>query len=618
MISPKLFNKELPSWLPLILAGVGAILYLIQAIIYAHTTVSSLDEGSYLIKGMFYLNGVYKPFEPYGPLTNKAPFAFLIPGIAEYLFGAGLRTGRYFSIFLGLLTILGVWITARRWTNTWLAALTVWVFALSQMIIKLHARAVSEVIIACILAWICVLVLDKERPLWQVILASALAAIAVFTRQNMAPILPFLILYTFWQHGKQKGLWAFAAGSFFFLAFHIFYWPRVMTIWAPWLPENLTPFLDPFRIPTDSVPIWDPNIDFWNRLNSFFQGLRYHFIPLLGGLFGLILLPPRADWRSAPAMRAAVFLAVSYFVLAAMHGWAAIASQYESYSCVFCFSNYLGFFDPLGILFFVIAFAYAWNQNPNRVVKILSILVVLVVATGIGYSLFEQVGNGLLNLPIVPRVRSGGIGFVAIVDALTQGLDMPLVQVKRWISSSLGFLVGFAVLLASLFIWKRAQRSNFTLTLVNSFLVAGFALSTVLHLGESRLDCNTDIIRDHEELGSYLASIIPAGSLVYWDGGNAYTPMIYVPKARIFPPQINDGYTFHIGGDPDVLYYFSHWNAELDARWRAEADIFIIEAKRYANWKDFLTPQEFQEFAKPTASPSCNEGAELRIFQRLP
>ena len=61
MISPKLFNKELPSWLPLILAGVGAILYLIQAIIYAHTTVSSLDEGSYLIKGMFYLNGVYKP-----------------------------------------------------------------------------------------------------------------------------------------------------------------------------------------------------------------------------------------------------------------------------------------------------------------------------------------------------------------------------------------------------------------------------------------------------------------------------------------------------------------------------------------------------------------------------
>ena len=613
-----LIRKELPSWLPLVLAGVGAILYLIQAVIYAHTTVSSLDEGSYLIKGMFYLNGIYKPFEPYGPLTNKAPLAFIIPGIAEFIFGAGLRTGRYFSIFLGLLTILGVWITARRWSGKWLAALTVWVFALSPMIIKLHARAVSEVIIACILAWICVLILDKERPLWQVILAATLAAVAIFTRQNMVPILPFLILYTFWQHGKQKGIWAFVAGSFFFLAFHIFYWPRVMTIWTPWLPESLTPFLDPFRIPTDSVPIWDPNIDFWNRLNSVFQGIRYHFIPLIGGLFGLILLPPRSNWKSAPAMRAAFFLAVSYFTLVLMHGWAAVASQYESYSCVFCFSNYLGFFDPLGILFFVIAFSYAWNQNSNRVVQILLVCIILLTATGIGFSLFEQIGNGWLNLPIVPRVRSDGFGFIAIVDALTQGLGMQLVQVKRWVSSSLGFLLGLGVLLTAFFIWKREKKTNFTLTLANSFLIIGFLLSPILHLGESKRDCETDIIRDHEKLGAYLASIIPPDSLVYWDGGNAYTPMIYVPQARIFPPQINDGYTFHIGGDPDVLYYFSHWNAELDQRWRAEADIFIIEAKRYNNWKDFLTPQDFQEFAKPAYSPSCVEGSELRIFQRLP
>lgn len=618
MTFPKLFNKELPSWLPLILAGMGAILYLIQALIYAHTTVSSLDEGSYLIKGILYWKGIYKPFEPYGPLTNKAPLAFLIPGFAEYLFGAGLRTGRYFSIFLGLLTILGLWISARRWAGNWLAAFTVWVFAFSPMIIKLHARAVSEVIIACLLAWICVLALDKERPLWQIILASVLAAAAVFTRQNMAPILPFLILYTFWQHGKQKGLWALAAGSLVLLALHIYYWPRVMTIWAPWLPENLTPFLDVFRIPTDSVPIWDPNIDFWNRLNSFFQGIRYHFIPILGSIFGLILLPPRADRKPAPAMRAALFLAVSYFVLVLMHGWAAIASQYESYSCVFCFSNYLGFFDPLGILFFVITFAHFWNQNPNRAMQVLTVFVVIATAAGIGFSLFEQVGNGLLNLPLVPRFRSDGFGFIAIVDALTQGLGMQLVQVKRWVSSSLGFLLGLGVLLMAFFIWKRGRKTNFTLTLVNSFLVTGFILSPILHLGESKRDCNTDIIRDHENLGDYLASIIPPDSLVYWDGGNAYTPMIYVPQARIFPPQINDGYTFHIGGDPDVLYYFSHWNAELDARWRAEADIFIIEVKRYNNWKDFLTPQDFQEFAKPADSPSCNEGSELRIFQRLP
>ena len=618
MTSLKLFKKELPSWLPLVLAGVGAILYLIQAIIYAHTTVSSLDEGSYLIKGMFYLNGVYKPFEPYGPLTNKAPFAFLIPGFAEYLFGAGLRTGRYFSIFLSLLTLLGVWVVSRRWAGNWLAAFSVYFFVLSPMIIKLYALAVSEVIIACILAWVCVLVLAEERPLWQIILASFLAAAAVFARQNVVPILPFMILYIFWQHGKSKGIWSFGTTSIFFLLFHIIYWPRVMTIWAPWLPESLTPFLNSFRVPTDSVPIWDPTIDFWGRLNSFFQGIRYHFIPLAGGFFGLLLIPPRAEWKSASAIRAAVFLAVSYFVLAAMHGWAAIASQYESYSCVFCFSNYLGFFDPLGILFFIIIFSYAWNRNPNSVVQVVIVFSALVLATGIGYSLFEKVGNGLLNTPVIPRLRSSGLGFVTIFDFLTHGFDMPLVQIKRWISASLGFIIGIAVIFIAFFIWKKRNAPRFAHVLANTFLISGLILSPILHLGGSQIDCQTDIIRDHEELGTYLASIIPAGSLVYWDGGNAYTPMIYVPEARIFPPQINDGYTFHIGGDPDVLYYFSHWNAELDARWRAEADVFIIEAKRYANWKDFLTPQEFQEFAKPSVSPSCVEGAELRIFQRLP
>ncbi len=615
-----MLKKELPSWLPVVMAIAGAILYFARAIMYAQTTVSSLDEGSYLIKGILYMRGVYEPFEPYGPLTNKAPFAFLIYGVAEAIFGAGLRTGRYFSIFLGLLTLLGTWIVARRWAGNWLAAGAVWFFAVSAMIIKLHVQAVSQVVIACLLVWICVLILDEERPLWQIVLAAVLSAVAIFTRQNMAPILPLLVLYVFWQHGKQKGLWALAAGSLALLAFHGYYWPRVLSLWAPWLPENLTPFLDPFRLPKDSVAIWNPDIDFSNRLNSFFQGIRYHYLPILGSIFALMLLPPRSGWKSASAMRAAAFLAVSYFLLAAMHGWASLASEYESYSCVFCFANYLGFFDPLGILFVVIAFAHAWNQNPHRAWTVAAVFLIIVAATGMGYSVFEQVGDGLLNLPIVPRFRDGqSLNWVGIADTLKYGLGFEVVQIKRAISGGIGLMLGLLVLVAAFFFWRRNRTQPFVLTLINASLIAGFVFAPLLNLGASRKDCNTDIIRDHEELGAYLASIIPPDSLVYWDGGNAYTPMIYVvPQVRIFPIQINDGYTFRIGGDPDVLHYFSHWNAELDERWRGEADVFIIEAKRYADWKDFLSPQDFQEFAKPSVSPSCVEGAELRIFKRLP
>jgi 4-amino-4-deoxy-L-arabinose transferase-like glycosyltransferase len=616
-------NREWHPRTPLLLAAMGALLYLIQAVIYAHTTVSSLDEGSYLIKGIFYLRGVYEPFESYGPLTNKAPFAFLIPGFAEYLFGPGLRTGRYFSIFLGLLTILGVWITARRWTGKWLAAGTVWIFALSPMIIKLHARAVSEVIIACILAWMCVCVLGEDRPLWQIITGSILASLAVLTRQNMVPILPLIVLYVFWQHGKHKGTWSLAAGSFVFFAAHAYYWPQILTIWAPWLPEKLTPFLDPFRLPNDAIPVWDPSIGFWNRMNAFFQGIRYHFIPIIGSFFALMLWAHPKDWKSASAMRAAVFLSVSYFTLLAMHAWAALASQYESYSCVFCFSNYLTFFDPLGILLFVIAFSASWKYQPTRVMQALAVALVIVVSVGIGFSLFERVGSDLVNLA-VPRMREGRFlpGTTTLGDVLKYRFNLELPAIKRVISSVIGLMAGLGSLVVAVLLWRRKKdaqtRPGFPLILLNSYLGIGLILSPVLHLGESRIDCKQDIILAHEQLGAYLVEVIPPDSLVYWDGGTAFTPMVYVPDVRIFPPQINSGYTYRIGGDADTLYYFSHWNGELMDKWKESADIFIIEVKRFSTWKDFLNPQEFEEFDKPPTDPACDSGAGLRIFRRYP
>lgn len=605
--------------MPPLLAGLGVLLYLIQAVVYAYTTVSSLDEGSYLLKGILYLRGVYQPFEPYGPLTNKAPFAFLIPGFAELLFGPGLRTGRFFSIFLGLLTVLGVWVTARRWVGKWVAAGTVWVFALSPMIIKLHARAVSEVIIAVMLTWVCVFVLDEERPLWQIILGSVLTALAVLTRQNMILIMPLLVLYVFWQHGKQKGIWSLAAVAIVFLAVHIYYWPNILTIWAPWLPDRLTPFLDSFRMPKDAIPVWDPSIDFWNRMNAFFQGIRYHFIAVIGGVFALIHWPRSRDWKSAPAMRTAVFLALSYFTLFAMHAWAALASQYESYSCVFCFSNYLSFFDPLGILLLVIVFSASHKPNHSRFAMVILIVFVLLVSIGIGFSLFENVDGILLSLP-VPRMRDGRFlpGSAALADILKYGFGLSLSEIKRTISSTVGLLVGFGVLATSFFLWRSKKDIYFAPVLLNVYLIIGLTLSPLLNLGESRLDCKQNLILANEQLGAHLAKVIPPDSLVYWDGGNAYTPMVYVLNVRIFPTQINDGYTYRIGGDPEILHRFSHWNSELDAEWRNSADVFIIEAKRFSSWKDFLNPQDFEEYEKPSTAPSCNEGSELRIFHRYP
>ncbi len=150
------------------------------------------------------------------------------------------------------------------------------------------------------------------------------------------------------------------------------------------------------------------------------------------------------------------------------------------------------------------------------------------------------------------------------------------------------------------------------------FLVLGFLLSPLLNIGGSQLHCKQDLLAANEQLGAHLARVIPPDSLVYWDGGLSFTPMVYVPNARIFPPQINDGYAYKAGGDPDTLLRFGYWNSVLLTQWRDSADIFIIEDKRYSSWKDFLNPQEFEEYQKPPTLPSCNDGAGLRIFHRLP
>ena len=621
---PILKKREMTSWTPVVLAILGALLYLIQAWRYAHTTIPGLDEGSYLFKGYLYLHGIYKPFQPYGPLTNKAPLAFLIPGFAQYIFGTGLRTGRYFAIFLGLLAILGTWITARRWAGNWLAMATVWVFALSPTIIKIHAITASEVIISCMLAWMCVFVLAEERTLWQIVLGSIFGVCAVLTRQNMIVVLPLLVLYVFWQHGKQKGIAALVTCIVIFLAVHIYYWPNILTIWAPWLPKSITPFLDPVRLPEDAVPVWNPSNDFWNRVISFLQGIRYHFIPAVGSMLALIFLARRQrDWKTDPAMRAAVFLALLYFSLFTLHAWAAVASQYESYSCVYCFTPYLTFFDPLGIILSVIAIVTLWKRESSRTQLVFLILLVLILSAGIGLSSFDNIGASILNLP-VPRISEGQFlpGAATLVGFITNKFGLSLSLIKRYLASAFGLGTGLGVLLIAFVIARRMKNTQhspgFVFVLINVFLAMGLLLSPVLNVSLSQTDCEQDILSANEKLGAHLSRVIPAGSLVYWDGGLSFVPMVYVPNVHIFPPQINSAYSYRKGGDPDTIFRFSHWNSELKSQWMNDADIFIIESKRYLSWKDFLNPQKFEEYEKPTTDPSCEDGSGLRIFHRLP
>jgi len=123
-LKPSDIAKKL-SEVPFFAEGIA----LISGVIFTFRTwensnriTSILDEGAYLYKGYLYLIGKYFPYKPYGPWGNHMPFSFLIPGLIQKYIGPGLRTGRYFAIFLAGLAILGLWILVRRLSNRWRAA----------------------------------------------------------------------------------------------------------------------------------------------------------------------------------------------------------------------------------------------------------------------------------------------------------------------------------------------------------------------------------------------------------------------------------------------------------------------------------------------------------------
>ncbi len=603
-----------PAWLAGLLAAAGVLFYLWQAGGYARTTASSLDEGAYLYKGWLFASGQYHPFELNGPQTNKAPLAFLIPGYAEVIFGPGLRTGRTLAVLFGALAVVVTGWTARRLAGDWLAAGAVWAFALSPVLIKTYSEAVSQSEVAFTLALALALSLGEDRPAWQLALGGFLAGALIMIRQNMVVVLPLLVLYIWWQHGAKKALYSALSGAAVLAFFHALYWPYIMQLWTAWLPAAVTGWLPEVAYSGPGKAVWNPSIDLAGRMLSVFQGVRFHFAAAVGCIFGLIFWPRRSAFSTA-GFRQAIFLAVLFASLLLMHSWAAIGNDY----CVFCFTPYLAFFSLTGLLLTCLLLQAIPPQAP-RVRQALMVLAVLVLCTGIAYSAVEDLGDPLLALS-VPRLREGRIlpGTTTLGELLANKFAWERVVTERAASLAAGALAGAAILAAAWLLYRLLQRRGWSYGYVlgTAFLGLGVLLSPWLAGSAGRPDCGgLDVIRLNEQAGGYLAQHMQPGRTTYWNGGLSVAPLLYAPQARIYLPQINDGYAFVQGGATQDLLKYGLWNEELDSRWLAEADYIIVEGWRYSGMKDSLPASVFDELPRSPVQTSCLEGSGLRFFQR--
>jgi hypothetical protein len=450
----------------------------------------------------------------------------------------------------------------------------------------------------------------------------------MMTRVNLAPVMFLIVVFILWAYGWRAGWLAALAGSLPVLVGHAIYWPSILRIWAHWIPADLVPFLRPFAHPPGSDPTWNPVVTLDSRVTSFFHGFRFHFVALVGALGALLLWSGRKNWKTPFQFKMAVFLAVLLVSMFLFHMWAALGKDY----CVFCFPVYLSFFTFLGLLLLVVSIQ-VWDRDLPVWRKVLVLLAILVLSTGLGYSAFPEIGDKFL--PVldlqVPRMGSmrilpGSVPLGALLQNRFGISPVDLDQLARRALSALGgLLVGLALLATAYMAWRSlAKRRNATrisypyLALV-VFLALGYLLSPSILLGGgyTTYDCSGDVIRGYELAGEHLAGLIPPGSRVYWHGGNSAVPLLYLEGVEIYPAQINGGYSLRKGGDPDALARYGFWSEELARRWAEEADFILIEERLFGGWLgELVEAGGHNELRETPSTVLCRGNSSIHIYKK--
>jgi hypothetical protein len=604
-------------WLPYAVALAGGFVYIFHAVLIAHTKTSFLDEGLYLYKGYLFVNGLQTPFADYDVWTNHAILSFLIPGYIQKWFGPGLETGRYFMIFLSIFTLLGLWVFARRWGNLWWAAGAVWVMALNPAEIKVHTLVLSEGPIAAMLVWVVVLTVGEKRPLWQILLGASLTAPLVLTRENMAFVPPILFLYIFWQHGWKTGLLAALCAGILFIGGNAFYFPDNLKFWSTRVPGFLAQFMRKWQMPSAGVEgsIPEPEeSNLYRMILYFLLTFRLHFVALVSAVIVWLLWPLQQMQPLTERMRAAIFLSVLLVVLYIAHIQAAFFGEF----CISCILLYVGYFDVLGLMLFVIASPFLLKElSPLRRVIVFGVLSLLIV--GIGFSSHEDLSADFA------RVMIERLDKVYLWNALLFRTGLPPLLLFR---TSFVLLVSvFVLIIGGIALWlayrhldgSQAAGRMIGVFALNAFLIAGLILSPtgILGAGSDFFNCDgSDVIASYERAGRDLSTVIEPGSKIYWEG-RLLSIFLYLPDVQIYPPQMNHVHSFYKGGDPDTLFRFSHWNEELARKWLKDADYIMFQNTERVYLTDEML--ESGDYVKVMASPKaerCRWQSVINVYQR--
>jgi hypothetical protein len=431
-----------------------------------------------------------------------------------------------------------------------------------------------------------VLVVGPERKDWQIVLGVILAVVVVFTRINLAPFLPVVLFYIYWQHGSRIGHWALAAAVLLTVLIIVWLAPDIFNFWPirkginliglqylasePPVDGSVLEEEDPYR----AVFQFEP--DARQKLRSILDGFQIHYLSWMG-LWGAVLgLPAFIKYRKEIPFKSIVFLTLLFLSLVGFSIYGTILRGY----CVFCLRNYYAFFMPLGILLFaVVIYAFYKSRERNYIPAVVTVL----GFAGLGYAAAYKIGDDILALPIP---WPGGEGWQTIElwapFANKFGLSYDLLE---WLLPILlGALLGLVLVAVNfgavryLLVKKQGGIVPSQTVLGVGFAVLALLSNTVVIFDPVDMDlvCDNNVIDLYEEIGGQLSAAIPEDAFVFWHGGNATVLFLEIPQANVFPPLINMYSSFGYGGNKEELLWRGYWNEDAAVDWLETADFLIV------------------------------------------
>lgn len=620
-------TKQKSNFLPYLLAIIIVIIYVLLAVHYVPIIEPVMDEGTYLLKGKWFWENTYQPFQEKGPLTNKPPLAFYSLGISQILFTPGLESGRYFAVFLGVLLLIGQWLTVKRLAGAWWATASIALYAISPAWIIYYSRAMTQVVTSLLIVWSLYFLLGEDRKQSQLMVGAILAALVVMVRQNLLPLFVFTLLYILWENGLKKSIVPILVGSIVFIGFNVIYWPEIyLHIWQPYFPGLLNRFITSlFHL---NLPSGDLGSDYLVKnynpvyeLQVLFDSMRYFFIPIIVSIFTFILLFPKRLFNEKKHRKTA-FLAFSFIFLVALHYGYAVYENVVLYS----FPAYIAFYLPLAVTLIPLFFKEISSPENRRRQWMLSIAVVFISA-GIGLSLYREIAPFFMNLNLPSISQHTFHGPYKLWDVLLNRYQISIRTQEFIIPTIVGFLSGWIILLSAFIYQKIKSHKNKSVSFGSSLILITLAIGilltpTFILSGHNSIPTcnNSNIPERYEAIGKALQKIIPAGSHVYLEG---HTPIIilYLPDIQVFPSQLNMYFYYHNGGDTNYLERISHWNDELALRWIREADFLFLDQTTYENRFLNLSPElqaEFQQLPNHITLDPCDSQSTILIFRRTP